>query len=59
MNVSLPTDLESEKLSELLNLATGYQKAKVLFTFTELGNPGIFQVIKVYIVRRFEKSLSL
>ena len=59
MNVSLPTDLESEKLSESLNLATGYQKAKVLINFTELGIPGILQVIKVYIVRRFEKSLSL
>jgi len=37
MNASLSTFPESEKLSELLNLATGYQKAKVLFTFAELG----------------------
>ena len=32
MNASLPIFPESEKLSELLNLATAYQKAKVLFT---------------------------
>ena len=37
MNASLSTLSESEKLTELLNLATGYQKAKVLFAFTELG----------------------
>ena len=43
MNVSLSTYPESEKLSELLNLATGYQKAKVLFTFTELGIPDILR----------------
>lgn len=36
MNTSLSTLPESEKLTELLNFATGYQKAKVLFAFTEL-----------------------
>lgn len=33
MNASLSIFPESEKHSELLNLATGYQKAKVLFIF--------------------------
>jgi predicted O-methyltransferase YrrM len=36
MNASLKTIAETENLSELLDLATGYQKAKVLFTFAEL-----------------------
>ncbi|MDQ3130215.1 MAG: acetylserotonin O-methyltransferase [Acidobacteriota bacterium] len=48
MNASLSTLPESEKLTELLNLATGYQKARVLFTFTELGIADILR----------EKSLS-
>lgn len=37
MNASLKTIPETENLSALLDLATGYQKAKVLFTFAELG----------------------
>ncbi|HEX8637633.1 MAG TPA: methyltransferase [Pyrinomonadaceae bacterium] len=37
MNASLKTIPETENLSALLDLAIGYQKAKVLFTFAELG----------------------
>jgi hypothetical protein len=37
MKVSTKTVPETENLSALLDLATGYQKAKVLFVFAELG----------------------
>jgi ubiquinone/menaquinone biosynthesis C-methylase UbiE len=37
MKVSTKIVPETENLSALLDLATGYQKAKVLFTFVELG----------------------
>lgn len=37
MNASTKPIPETENLSVLLDLATGYQKAKVLFTYAELG----------------------
>jgi len=43
MNASTKTIPETENLSELLDLATGYQKAKVLFSFAELNIADILQ----------------
>jgi predicted O-methyltransferase YrrM len=43
MDASLSIYPEPEKLSELLNLATGYQKSKILFTFAELGIPDVLR----------------
>jgi predicted O-methyltransferase YrrM len=43
MNYSLQSFPEAAQLPEFLNIATGYQKAKVLFTFAELDIAGILR----------------